>query len=879
MHPRAPGVLERRVFIVLAAAYALLALAAVPWAQLPGPQAPWIVAVSSAGIAIADLCTALLVGREFLRGGRVALLALACAYGYGAAMAVTQALAFPGALFAEPAFGGEQTPATVLLLWRLGMAALFVLAVVTAKQAPVPREAAPRMVRNALAMTLGAYGASLVASLVIDVPFVAAGRFTVWSFVPVAIYVALCAYALFRIFRTGLDGESLFLWLSMVLVASIADQVLATFSGGRYTLGWHLSQACAVVSACLLLVLWLGDLNTREDRTALRVAAGYGAGIVVMLAALLLRWFISPWLGPDVPYATVFGAVAIAVWAGGWRPASLAALAGFVVGTLFFLDEATPLRTSAVGKMLGSALYWGSCALIIGLGESLRGARDSYEAAERLFRASQEASLQGYALVSPICDESGAIRDFRWEYVNPRGAAMARAKPEELVGRSLRDTLPDSVTRGVIETFVQVLSSGEPSDRDQSYDRPDGDAWFRYIVVKVADRLQVSFFDISETKRLERQLRERARELARSDSQKNEFLAMLSHELRNPLAPILNGLTLLERQKDPRALAATREMMGRQIRNLRRLIDDLLDMSRIDRGKLELVRERVEIEVIVHNALETVQPAIDGKSQRLVVEHAGGGWYVDGDPTRLAQIVSNLVGNASKFTADGGRVEVRVDGAGQEVCVTVTDDGVGFTPGDEERIFDMFVQLEGGRAAGPGGLGLGLALARRLAQLHGGSLVAQSAGRGQGATFVLRLPATRVAPDTFADTVPISVKPTRRVIVVDDNADAADSLAQVLTLEGFDVRAYHDPVLALTGADEFMPDVAFLDLNMPGMTGIELGQRLRARPWGASLRLVAVTGMGQAADVAATRDAGFHAHVTKPAPARRIVALAGDPGD
>jgi signal transduction histidine kinase len=498
---------------------------------------------------------------------------------------------------------------------------------------------------------------------------------------------------------------------------------------------------------------------------------------------------------------------------------------------------------------------------------------------ERRFRASQEASLQGYAQFSAMHDEAGAIRDFRWEYINPRGAAMARSKPEDLVGRGLRETLPATVTSGVIDTFAQVIATGEPRDREGRYDRSDGDGWFRYMVVKVGGGLQVSFFDISETKRLERQLRERAHELARSDSQKSEFLAMLSHELRNPLAPILNGLTLLDRQKDPRALASTREMMGRQIRNLRRLIDDLLDMSRIDRGKLELVRERVAVDTIMRNALETAQPAIEGKLQQLVVQQDAAGWYVDGDPLRLAQIVSNLVGNASKFTPDSGRIDVRVEGAGQEVRVTVTDNGMGFTPGDEERIFDMFVQLEGGRVAGPGGLGLGLALARRLAQLHGGSLVAQSAGRGHGATFMLRLPATRVAPDALADTIPIDVKATRRVIVVDDNADAADSLAQVLALEGFDVRAYHDPVHALGAADEFMPDVAFLDLNMPGMTGIELGRQLRARPWGAALRLVAVTGMGQAADLAATREAGFNAHVTKPAPTRRIVALACDSGD
>jgi len=441
----------------------------------------------------------------------------------------------------------------------------------------------------------------------------------------------------------------------------------------------------------------------------------------------------------------------------------------------------------------------------------------------------------------------------------------------------LRETLPTTMKSGVFDTFVRVADTGEPNDREVRYQEGGVEGWLRNVVVRVGDGVSASFFDISQTKRLEAELRQRAFDLQRADVNKSEFLAVLSHELRNPLAPLLNGLTLLKMQKEPGAVEATREMMGRQIQNLRRLIDDLLDVSRIDRGKLELLRERVAVDAIVRNAIETAQPGIEAKSQQLVVDIDQPSLFVEGDPIRLAQIVANLVGNASKFTPAGGRIDVGVTAIDDRAVIAVRDSGIGFAPGDERRMFDMFVQLDAG-PAGAGGLGLGLTLARRLAELHGGSLDARSAGPGQGAEFVVRLPATPAPVEAAAESSRPQRKeaPRRRVLVVDDNADAADSLAQILLIEGFDVRAYYDPLHALGDADEWRPDVAFLDLNMPGMTGIDLARSLRMRPWSASLRLVAVTGMGAASDIESTRRAGFHAHMTKPAATARIVALASE---
>jgi two-component system CheB/CheR fusion protein len=482
-------------------------------------------------------------------------------------------------------------------------------------------------------------------------------------------------------------------------------------------------------------------------------------------------------------------------------------------------------------------------------------------------------------MLSAMRNMDGKIRDFRFEYINPQGAAMAKGKPERLVGRLMREARPGTVASGIFDMFVAVTETGEPSDREIRYEDDGAEGWYRMVVVKVGDGVSASFFDITKTKQLEGELRQRAAELQKADANKSEFLAVLSHELRNPLAPLLNGLTLLRLQTDRRDIAETQSMMGRQIHNLRRLIDDLLDVSRIDRGKLELIRERVTVDAIVRNAIEMSQPGIEAKSHELVARYWPSPLYVEGDAVRLVQVVSNLLGNAAKFTPDGGRIELTVQASGDVAMIVVKDNGIGFEPGDERRMFEMFVQLETSRRASTGGLGLGLTLVRRLAEMHGGSVEARSAGLGRGAEFVLRLPLSKSQDASIVDETPVGVtKVNRRVLVVDDNADAADSLAKILALEGFDVRAYHDPVRALDAVTEFKPDVAFIDLNMPRMTGTELALKLRAHSSLRSIRLVAVTGMGQQGDIEATTRAGFHAHLTKPAPPDRVLALAaGEP--
>jgi signal transduction histidine kinase/ActR/RegA family two-component response regulator len=373
----------------------------------------------------------------------------------------------------------------------------------------------------------------------------------------------------------------------------------------------------------------------------------------------------------------------------------------------------------------------------------------------------------------------------------------------------------------------------------------------------------------------DRELRQQASELQAADANKSQFLAVLSHELRNPLAPLLNGLTILKLRADPQTAARTHAMMERQIGQLRRLIDDLLDVSRIDRGKLDLRTERLAVDAVVRGAIETAKPALEAKQQQLVVRYAREPLYVDGDAVRLGQVVANLLNNAAKFTPANGRIEIETRAADGEAVVCVRDSGIGFPPEDRARIFDSFVQLDTSRSQAAGGLGLGLTLVRALVQMHGGRVEAKSEGPGRGAEFTVHLPLAS-APEAAAPVRPTRITPdnARRILVVDDNVDAADTLAELLRIEGFDVRKCYNGADALALSRDFHPDVAFIDLNMPGMSGFELARALRAEPRTRGTRLVALTGMGQKTDVEATRAAGFDAHVTKPASADELRRVA-----
>ena len=347
---------------------------------------------------------------------------------------------------------------------------------------------------------------------------------------------------------------------------------------------------------------------------------------------------------------------------------------------------------------------------------------------------------------------------------------------------------------------------------------------------------------------------------------KDEFLAMLGHELRNPLAPIVTALSLMElRDGDGNAPHRERAVIGRHVRHLVRLVDDLLDVSRIARGKVELKKALVEISVVVARAVELSSPLLEQQQHHLAVAVAEEGLAVFADPTRLAQAVSNLLSNSAKYTPPGGHVEISAARAGGRVVLTVRDDGVGISPSMLPRVFDMFAQERQNIDRSQGGLGLGLAIADNLVKMHGGTVAAFSDGVGKGSVFTLDLPAasTVAAPEAEASLPPRrGAAVGRRVLVVDDNPDAAELLLEILSAIGHDVEIAFDGPQALELAGTFLPDVALLDIGLPVMDGYELARRLRDRVDG--VRLVAVTGYGQESDRQRARDAGFDAHVVKP---------------
>lgn len=370
--------------------------------------------------------------------------------------------------------------------------------------------------------------------------------------------------------------------------------------------------------------------------------------------------------------------------------------------------------------------------------------------------------------------------------------------------------------------------------------------------------------------------------LKEADRRKDEFLATLAHELRNPLAPVRTGLEVLKRGPHDAADAAkVRAMMERQLGHMVRLIDDLLDISRVSRGKVELRRERIDLRAVVENAIETSRPAIDGGRHLLVASHPAEPVPLEGDLTRLAQVVGNILTNAAKYTPEGGRIEISARRDGAWAVVSVSDSGVGIAPEMLPTVFEMFSQVNKTLDRSQGGLGIGLALALRLAEMHGGSVEAESRGLGRGSTFTVRLPALpQTEPESAGGLAAAASEkpPKRRVLVVDDNRDGAESLAMLLAISGHDARTAHNGPGGLRAAYDFAPEVVFLDIGLPDMSGYEVAEKLRSTPPRVRPYLIALTGWGSDDDKRRAQAAGFDHHMTKPVDAAAVeVLLAGLP--
>jgi two-component system CheB/CheR fusion protein len=440
-------------------------------------------------------------------------------------------------------------------------------------------------------------------------------------------------------------------------------------------------------------------------------------------------------------------------------------------------------------------------------------------------------------------------------------------RSERIAGRSIFEVMDGEWDSGLREKLGAVLGQGRPvNDLEVSFTRGGG---HRVLAVSArsipgdADRVDLILLAIEDI--TDRQAR--ADSLREGSRRKDEFLAMLAHELRNPLGPISHAVHLLKRGGgDAPKLHA---MIERQTIRLVRLVDELLDVARISRGLIELKRAPVDLATIARQAIEASRARADQRQHTLVASIPDAPVCVDGDAVRLEQVVSNLLENAIKYTNAGGRISVALTEEGSDAALSVADNGIGLEPGAQERIFDLFTQVDGSLARSGGGLGLGLTVVRRVLEMHGGRIEAHSAGLGRGSEFVVRiplLPPSRV-PKRFEDRAHApEVEPAkRRVLIVDDNVDSAESTALLVRSWGHDVTVVHDAAAALDHIAAFRPEAALVDIGLPDMNGYELARRLRAGSNGSNLQLVAMTGYGRAEDRAAARDAGFDVHLVKPA--------------
>ncbi len=501
-----------------------------------------------------------------------------------------------------------------------------------------------------------------------------------------------------------------------------------------------------------------------------------------------------------------------------------------------------------------------------------REAAQERQHSEERFRAVQDASPDGFHVLAAVRNADNAIVDFSWLYVNEAAAALGRQPREAYIGQQLLDLFPGYRHSGLFEIYRRVVNTGLPWIGEMHFLHDGHDALMRLAVARVANGVAVSMVDISERRRAELALK-------LADQRKDEFLATLAHELRNPLAPIRQAARIVSM---PGVTDAQRrwsnEIINRQTQHMAMLLDDLLDLSRITRGTLEVRKASVELLPIIETAIETARPLIESRHHTLEVDVQDKRMLVVVDSLRIAQALANLLTNAAKYTDPGGHITLRVFCEGPELFMVVSDDGIGIPADNISTVFEMFSQVKSAIDRSEGGLGIGLALVKGVVQLHGGRVSATSGGNRCGSTFTIALPLESPRPEPATPEAAAERRRERsrcRILVVDDNRDAAETLTALMELEGHEARVALDAEAALDMAAEFKPEVALLDIGMPGTNGYELAQRMRATSWGKESTLIAITGWGQAQDRNSAIKAGFDHHLTKPVDVGVLLRLVG----
>ena len=557
-------------------------------------------------------------------------------------------------------------------------------------------------------------------------------------------------------------------------------------------------------------------------------------------------------------------------------------------------DSAAPIRDEH-GQIFGVVLVFRDAT-------ERRTAEAAIRHSETALRAKQ-AELDLVISRTPLL-LTRCSRDRSYLFANRAYAEFIGHPAEEIVGRPIVEVMGESAFATIMPQVERVLR-GEPVEFETEVDYASvGRRFMRALYTPDRDEHGdvigwiATITDITERKQLEREREERAAELAvalghrteearraekaegllrEADRRKDEFMATLAHELRNPLAPLRNALELLRLANDDKTLIdQARGIMARQLDQMVRLIDDLLDMSRISQGKVQVRKEPVELAAVLQSAVETVRPLLEAQSHGFSVTLPPQTIHLNADPARLTQVIANLLNNAAKFTEKGGHIWVTAERQGNEAVVSVRDTGIGIDAEHLPHLFEMFSQAAPALERSQGGLGIGLSLVRGLVELHGGHVEAHSGGLGKGSEFIVRLPVMDVPPERKLQepATDLAVADVRkwRLLVVDDNRDAADSLAMMLRMMGHETRTAYDGAEAIEAAAAFRPEVVLLDIGLPRMNGYDVAHRMRLR-WGDGLALVALTGWGQEEDKRRALEAGFDHHLTKPVEATALEKL------
>ena len=619
---------------------------------------------------------------------------------------------------------------------------------------------------------------------------------------------------------------------------------------------------------------------------------GYAVALLLVAVVAFGRFALAPVLGHQAPLLPFVLVVAVAGYVGGRGSAWVAIVASIVAAHLLFRHWSGAQYETAgwAGHLVLFALIGTLIAEVIhrlqraeaALRDSVQRARD----AERALQASErklaeDALRESEERLRTILDRASAVvfvkdREGYYLFVNEEFLRIFAMKREDVMGKRDVDLFPRETAAEVRGHDLRVWESDAPYTAEETVPQTDG--LHTYVSTKFPLRgLNGKPYavcgiatDITDQKHVEAALRE-------ADRRKDIFLATLSHELRNPLAPIRHAARLL---RAPGVSAAdadrARDIIERQSQHMSRLLDDLLDVARITRGSLELRKEPLDLSSVIDTALEASQPLVEARQHTVTLDVPQTPLRVEADAVRLSQVIANLLTNAAKYTEPGGSIRVQASLEGNDIVLRVTDNGIGIPADVLPKIFEMFSQGKSERQHAEGGLGIGLALVRGLLELHGGTIEARSDGAGRGSEFIARLPAgTAVRMEEPIASAAANAAPANlhKVLIADDNRDAADSLTILLQGDGHDVRQAYDGNAAFALAETFRPDTMLLDIGMPGLSGYEVAERIRAQPWGRDVTLIALTGWGQAQDKQRAMAAGFDHHATKPVDPERLQSM------